>query len=662
MDANGGHLLALKVMRISRPKLAGQWQPFVAESTAFDAYNASSATSMQYLPADTSIIPSTVRDFSALSPNLSLPSSFGSISLGETFASCLCITNQTHYEIEGVQLRVEMQSASSKAVLLEMGGPDHKLAPSGTLEGVVQSDIKELGQHTLTCIVHYRCPPGVRPVASDDPSDPRAQLFRKHYRFPVSNPFSVKTKVHAPRSPTALMSRVEREKVFLEVHVQNLTQEPLWFERLDFKPVDGWTAVDGNKLDPSTSSSRSRGFYGPGSLVQPQDTFQYVYILSPAVIPSFPSKPAPGSVIPLGRLDMAWRSNFGEPGRLLTSMLSRKVPAAPPVQAPSALPPHLQRAMTQIPRSHSPTITHSSSASVSGSRPSSPVPYKSRQPNRPQTPVQALPPPAALPTDVEVDLVVDEILESDIRMEEPFSIRFTATAAAFVHQSRKRSLSLAIQHVVYSRPKSSTPGPVNTTAGRHVVGQLHAHSPTPSGASTPRVLSVDLHPSLVTSPNTHSARKRGSKSTNIILPSPYSEEPPAGTDYHPPIGTGRIEFLGNSLLKLPPFELTSNSEPANATTGSKSPDTLGKRIASQAFVLNFLPIKKGHANVGGIRVLLLTDEEVDETTSESATPTTGDDRTQVQIVEAPWRTNHDPRPAKVLHEWPVVAEVWVASG
>lgn len=277
---------------------------------------------MQHHPQNTSVIPSTVRDFHALSPNLSLPTSFGSISLGETFASCLCVTNQTKHEIEGVHLRVEMQSASSKVVLLELGGPDHKLDSSGgTLEGVVQSDIKELGQHTLTCIVHYRCPPGIRPPApSDDPSDPRAQLFRKHYRFPVTNPFSVKTKVHTPKSPTALMSRMERERVFLEVHIQNLTQEPLWFERLDFRPVDGWTAVDSNTLDPSTSSPRSRTFYGPGSLVQPQDTFQYVYILSPADVPSFPSKPPPGSVVPLGRLDMAWRSTFGEPGRLLTSV------------------------------------------------------------------------------------------------------------------------------------------------------------------------------------------------------------------------------------------------------------------------------------------------------------------------------------------------------
>jgi trafficking protein particle complex subunit 13 len=276
---------------------------------------------MQQRPRDDTAIPSTARDFNALSPLLSLPASFGSISLGETFSSCICLMNQTNYEIEGVQIKVEMQSATAKSTLLELGGPEHRLGPLGTLEGIVSSEIKELGQHTLSCIVHYRVPQGLRPPApSDDPSDPRAQLFRKHYRFPVNNPFSVKSKVHLPKSPTALMSRSEREKVFLEIHVQNLTQEPMWFEKLEFRPVDGWNNMESNVSDQSpriTSETKGRS---PNSLIHPQDTIQYVYTLMPATIPNFLIKPTPGSVIPLGRLDMVWRSTFGEPGRLLTSV------------------------------------------------------------------------------------------------------------------------------------------------------------------------------------------------------------------------------------------------------------------------------------------------------------------------------------------------------
>lgn len=54
--------------------------------------------------------------------------------------------------------------------------------------------------------------------------------------------------------------------------------------------------------------------------MHPQDMRQYIYILSPTVVPSFPAAHPPGSVIPLGRLDISWRSSFGEPGRLLTSV------------------------------------------------------------------------------------------------------------------------------------------------------------------------------------------------------------------------------------------------------------------------------------------------------------------------------------------------------
>jgi hypothetical protein len=57
--------------------------------------------------------------------------------------------------------------------------------------------------------------------------------------------------------------------------------------------------------------------------MQPQDMRQYIYILVPKVLSGLPITHAPGSVISLGRLDIAWRSSFGEPGRLLTSVRGR---------------------------------------------------------------------------------------------------------------------------------------------------------------------------------------------------------------------------------------------------------------------------------------------------------------------------------------------------
>ena len=55
---------------------------------------------------------------------LTLPSAFGNIQLGETFSSCLSINNEASQVVNGVSLRVEMQTATAKTVLAEFGGPD----------------------------------------------------------------------------------------------------------------------------------------------------------------------------------------------------------------------------------------------------------------------------------------------------------------------------------------------------------------------------------------------------------------------------------------------------------------------------------------------------------------------------------------------------------
>lgn len=104
--------------------------------------------------------------------------------------------------------------------------------------------------------------------------------------------------------------------MFLEIHVQNMTQERMWFERIRFDAVDTWDVADGNVLHLTGQSI----FSGSLAILHPQDTRQYVYILTPKSIPAFPAPHLPGTMIPLGRLDLSWRSSFGEPGRLLTSV------------------------------------------------------------------------------------------------------------------------------------------------------------------------------------------------------------------------------------------------------------------------------------------------------------------------------------------------------
>lgn len=118
----------------------------------------------------------------------------------------------------------------------------------------------------------------------------------------VTNPLSVKTKVHTSHeSATALMSPTEKDKVYLEIHIQNVTQEPMWFERLRFEPVEGLVATDGNVYQPAGSTTQHSIFSGWSALMQPSDVRQYMYVISPtSPIPSW-SAPAAGSVVPLGR-------------------------------------------------------------------------------------------------------------------------------------------------------------------------------------------------------------------------------------------------------------------------------------------------------------------------------------------------------------------------
>jgi hypothetical protein len=345
-------------------------------------------------------------------------------------------------------------------------------------------------------------------------------------------------------------------------------------------------------------------------------------------------------------------------------MLSRRVPQAPPIQAPSALPPHLQRAIAPVPRPRSPTTATAVSTPSSGSRPSSPVPYKSRQPNRPQTPIQTAPLPNPFTTDIQVDLVVDKIPDRDsIHLDTPFAIHFTASVAASAILTRARVLRLAVQHTIPSRrPKSSTQ--TSTVARIPVITAnvtSKGHSPAPSVASTPRILSMDFHPSVVQSPRKHRPARHDLTHTAISYPSPYLDESDnTGVPSAEPatqIGTGLVEFLGTSLVELATFKLTPDSESLQSgpVDPGTSPDT--RKVSRQEFTLDFLPTRIGMANVGGIRLLLLSDneerDEIDSTPPDSATTVS------TKRGTGHWGHSQDPRTARILYHWPVVAEVWV---
>ncbi|KAF5358522.1 hypothetical protein D9756_001759 [Leucocoprinus leucothites] len=476
------HLLSLKVMRVSRPEVAGAWQPFFSSSPFFSAHASASILSLQGntpLPGH----PKTLRDLTHASDILTLPSSFGTIQLGQTFSSCLCINNEAPFSVDSIRIRVEMQTVTAKTPLYQTPEPaGTTLATGDTLEYIVGHEIKELGQHVLACTVTYRLPPNVRPIpgASEDPSDPSLHTFRKFYKFIVTNPLAVKTKVHSVRSPTALLTPKEREKIFLEVHIQNITQETMHFEQLSFEPTDEWQVQDPNITDEGQSI-----FIGSIALMNPQDIRQYVFILSPTSESAL--RPlavhTPGSIYPLGKLNIIWRSSYGEPGRLLTSTLTRRIPlinpgppssaTSQPSQPPaSALPPHLKRERTVPSRPQSPHPQ---------SRPTSPP---LRLPQSPAPTSQAASAAGSTPFNIDAHLTLRESLPSSFRIQEPFALGFTLHINSMSRSpsTTTRPLLFAIQHVLPAPLTTHVPPPevsarlMNTSGG---------HRPD-SGFNTPR--------------------------------------------------------------------------------------------------------------------------------------------------------------------------------
>lgn len=607
---------------------------------------------------------------------LTLPSSFGAIQLGETFSGALAVNNESAATVDGIILHVEMQTATSKVLLAEIGGPMLSLVAGDTLEAMVHHEIKELGQHVLACTVSYQLPPGARrpmvnpAAAGNDVDDAGLQTFRKFYKFAVTNPLSVKTKVHVPRSPSAQLSSKERTKVFLEVHIQNLTSEPMWFERIVFEPAPGWDVQDINLLPDGQRTL----FSGSMAMMQPQDTRQYIHVLSETNPPSIPTQYAPGTVLPLGRLDISWRSSFGEPGRLLTSMLSRRVPV-PPNQPPprpqqqqhpqhmSALPLHLQRSTTVTGLSPHPP-SRASTPPAGG-----PVPYRSASPfrnrpmsvpPRPQSPltsagtgntiITAAAHPGSPVDPIDVDLVVRSIPHGALLVDEPFRVACTLGIAASVRDGRQRTLSLVVQHV---QPSAAAP-PLEVAAA---TVSTASHLPSPAGAAaissspaprTPLAL-LDVGSPRTTQLATDESPLR------LSVPPP---EPMAGDEGRYEKLRGATHFLGPSTLLVPPMTFARTiSETSTSTSsgggegddkkddarigGAESSGATKKEERFWEFELAYAPLKTGFVSVGGLRVLLLEDRA--DGGAEAYHP---DKRTGVPLT---------------LREWDVIGEIWVKS-
>lgn len=398
-NANAGpHLLSLKVMRASAPSLATSEKPYYDAGTlASDALISAMAQGIDdALSHDllSSHLDSTVSSSAQfpISNLLVLPNSFGTLFLGETFRTYLCVRNESSTAVREPSLRVEMQVGTEDGgrwhqlahVILpsptrfspdpsepagehEDGRPVWELSPTQALETSLGYDIKDLGPHVLVCTVGYK------QQSAEDAWVERS--FRKFYKFSVDrSPISVRTKVHQPRHAISIHhpdSKV-RNRVELEVQVQNVSGNGsgLVLDGLKLKcaPDWRWSSVDRPSLNARGGEDEADMWIDKGTseVLADGDVRQYLFTLVPEREMSLVEEVAKGGADlgmtaeglmmrgdALGCLDISWRMSLGEAGRLQTSQLVRRRVVQAPIAVStvaSQLEPQVKTRLTLQPR------------------------------------------------------------------------------------------------------------------------------------------------------------------------------------------------------------------------------------------------------------------------------------------------------------------------
>eukprot|EP00128_Syssomonas_multiformis_P012526 Colp12_sorted_trinity150504_noHs@24358 len=281
------HLLTLKVMRLSKPALASGFPILCESGDLCGSLEETAAWDLELTP--------TLPPF-GISETLTLPQNFGTIFLGQVFSSYVSVHNDSQFVTKDVSVKAELQTSSQRLTLADTSGRNDILLPDASVDVVVNHEVKELGIHILVCSVQYSTNEGEK------------MFFRKFFKFEVKNPLAVKTKVY----------NVE-DDVFLEAQVQNIMPTQMFIESVTFDPAAPFKYEDYNVCERDGAPSTT---FAPMTYLNPDDIRQYLYRLTPKI----PSDKQAKSTAAIGKLDIVWRTNMGEPGRLQTSQLPRKLP------------------------------------------------------------------------------------------------------------------------------------------------------------------------------------------------------------------------------------------------------------------------------------------------------------------------------------------------
>lgn len=278
------HLVALKVMRLTKPALVSP------NIVTCDSKDLPGNILNNYLKDDATAV--SQMETLAAGQFLLLPQSFGNIYLGETFSCYVCVHNETNQPVQSVSIITSLQTNSQRIELTaQEGTTPTMLDVDETLSDVIHHEVKDLGTHILVCEVSYMS--NYNTLAS----------FRKFFKFEVMKPLDVKTKFY----------NAESGDIYLEAQVHNITSGPIIFEQVSLESSQQFTVSSLNEVN-------GESVFGEVTLLQPQESCQFLYWLKPKENMAKEVKPH-GPMRNIGKLDIVWRSNLGEKGRLQTSQL-----------------------------------------------------------------------------------------------------------------------------------------------------------------------------------------------------------------------------------------------------------------------------------------------------------------------------------------------------
>nr|XP_046174091.1 trafficking protein particle complex subunit 13-like isoform X2 [Oncorhynchus gorbuscha] len=308
-QAKQEHLLALKVMRLTKPTL------FTNIPVTCEDRDLPGDLFSRLMKED----PSTIKGAEALmlGEMLTLPQNFGNIFLGETFSSYISVHNDSSQVVKDILVKADLQTSSQRLNLSASNDAVTELKPESCIDDVIHHEVKEIGTHMyvffsdmesmwndtlfpiyLVCAVSYTTQAGEK------------LYFRKFFKFQVLKPLDVKTKFY----------NAETDEVFLEAQIQNITTSSIFMEKVSLEPSMMYNVAELNTVEDEGTST-----FGKMSYLQPMDTRHYLYCLKPK--PEFAEKAGIiKGVTVIGKLDIVWKTNLGEKGRLQTSQLQRMAP------------------------------------------------------------------------------------------------------------------------------------------------------------------------------------------------------------------------------------------------------------------------------------------------------------------------------------------------